>query len=113
MWVAVEKEFAMRTQKPDIDRRKLYKKWSDLKNEETKRHMAGFEEEVAHNREMAAHRREVRKTGGGSPPTPPSPLSGVAVNPEVQTWPPRGHVYNPRLVMKIIIIIIIISSAKL
>ena len=98
LWIAVEKEFAMRTQKTDIDRRKLYKKWSDLKNEETKRHMAGFEEEVAYNRQMAAHRREVRKTGGGSPPTPPAPLPGDAVNTQPQTWPPTGHIYNPRSV---------------
>ena len=86
----------MRTLKTNIDRKKLYKKWSDLKMEESKRHMAGFEEEVAYNREMAAHRREVRKTGGGSPPTPPSPLPGDAVNPLHQTWPPAGHIYNPR-----------------
>ena len=61
--------------------------------------MAGFEKEVAYNRQMAAHRREVRKTGGGSPPVPPAPLPGDAVNTQPQTWPPTGHVYNPRSVI--------------
>ena len=95
--MAVEDEFVRRTQKSDIDRKKLIKKWSDLKLEETKKHMQGLEEEVAHMRDMAAHRREIRKTGGGSPPPPPPPLAGDNVNPEVNTWPPTGHIYNPRL----------------
>ena len=94
--MVVHYEIIVRTQKRDIDRKKLIKKWSDLKQDETKRHMAGFEEEVAYNREMATHRREIRKTGGGSPPVPPSPLAGDAVNPAVQSWPPTGHTYNPR-----------------
>ena len=85
----------MRTQKTDIDRNKIIQKWSDLKLEETKCHMSGFEDEVAYNRQMAAH-REVRQTGGGSPPAPPPPLPGDTVNTQPQTWLPTGHIYNPR-----------------
>ena len=69
----------------------------NMKQEETKRHMAGFEEEVAHNREMAAYRREVRWWLLTYPPLPPLP--GESVNPGAQTWPPTGHIYNTSLVI--------------
>ena len=37
-----------------------------IKMPEIKWNMTGFDEELAHNRQMAAQGREVRKTGGGN-----------------------------------------------
>ena len=49
MWDKVTREFVRMTQK-HVEKRQIYKKWSDMKNVDRRKALTEFEKEIQHNK---------------------------------------------------------------